>query len=1215
MQDQLDQKGEAVCFTAGAQGAAFSAGVIHAWLAADRKQPRVVAGISMGSISAAAMQRSMHERGTEGQRTEGSRWGWFRRYLDDVTDHPLSVIWKALPDPVDYWSSTAPVRDTSCPEELKPAERAARYQYWQMVKLGQFFSALPVTIGEIGRLAIWKVRRDERIPVPVLGRSWAARLWRSGSYYFQMLVIGWQVAATLVLHPQASRTRARFIYDELRHDGWSRDGLSAEEQEILNPKWDWRLFIGFGIQPLFGWKIYGLALAATGLPVFVLALMGWLLGAGHLEIAGAVAAILCLAAAWLCRNKSLKQKLAAVARGMEREEATDSDDGFATKLINSGLKAAAIELGFVNSYHLKRRLWEHFGRQGSQGCAEVCCDGSNGTDLMVVAAALQKISKTSENQQVWAHNGFPLIEAIAAACSIPRVFAPVHVKGEKAKRWLRTKDLENADTPEEFDLIDGGAIRKNPLPALFHWMKEKPEAAELFASKSKQDARIHVIYNVPIEPYDANAGKPGRDRIDLIEAAEVGIMMRARRDTKMEVHQTNFLSEIQSAIEGKAGETQQWVSAFADEIAPAQEIEFRNPLEPSREESLTSAAEGCRRTLCRLYAGEIERMKYRGRDFVPCGDLLRKVAPARPHDTAQPGLPEVCEQCTKEMRPYRQPPDKPAIVHQNIRKESTNADVRQQLPALCEKRPRIAFVASGGVFSGAFHIGLVGAFQAMGMKPDLVVGASVGTLMGGALAAVRNLKSEDAQLRLLAELTDTFIDVDTKVALTVCLKTAVKQMGLRTKTLQLSPAKLRAMVRAGTANNAGYAATGVPPLVIDTLSQLFMIPPSETLQAGSSFLAGKFAEGFFRLASLLRSQTLERLQVQYAVIGSSLIEGVARTLLGGRGAIDLRTEQPYGGGPNGSAIFCTAAWVNQRWPLVLGRDTIGAKKGDAFDFLYAALSSSAFPAAFAPRSEAEVFPGAGRVDNLFCDGGTFDNLPIEPTIDILSRTQEAAFEKSTSAAALAQKLEAPDLIISAGFDPKPAVDRRPKFKTSADVAKRACSLSSTVKTESFIRVNKELEKDLTKLRETCEKGGTDARSEKLAKEAVVAGIVNVTPTSELHVNPAFGFARTLGLDRDRVALSIGDGCFQTLFSLGKEWNSDSLVGKSLKAIGGGRKVVRRELDDKRKNECPYFELTCPFQQAKRGQVYQQCANDPTHQQLIQIMPNEKGGTLAASMAA
>src|SRR5215467_1467653 len=52
---------DAVCFTAGFAGAMFGAGAIHAYLASDRKPPQVVAGISMGALNAAAMQRCYRE--------------------------------------------------------------------------------------------------------------------------------------------------------------------------------------------------------------------------------------------------------------------------------------------------------------------------------------------------------------------------------------------------------------------------------------------------------------------------------------------------------------------------------------------------------------------------------------------------------------------------------------------------------------------------------------------------------------------------------------------------------------------------------------------------------------------------------------------------------------------------------------------------------------------------------------------------------------------------------------------------------------------------------------------------------------------------------------------------------------------------------------------------------------------------------------------------
>ncbi|MGH9694470.1 MAG: patatin-like phospholipase family protein, partial [Bryobacteraceae bacterium] len=212
----MPQEGEAVCFTAGAQGAAFGAGVIHAWLASDRPEPKVVAGISMGSITAAAMQRSMFERGPAATRSEASRWAWFQAYLADIMDRPLDVVWKALPDPVDFFSATTPVRDLSCPDFLKPAERAARYQFWQLTKIGNWIAGLPITIGELGRLAILKVRRAENIPVPMLGSGPLARFWRAATFYFQAALIAIQILHNFIWKPMFTRTYAQFVSEQLK---------------------------------------------------------------------------------------------------------------------------------------------------------------------------------------------------------------------------------------------------------------------------------------------------------------------------------------------------------------------------------------------------------------------------------------------------------------------------------------------------------------------------------------------------------------------------------------------------------------------------------------------------------------------------------------------------------------------------------------------------------------------------------------------------------------------------------------------------------------------------------------------------------------------------------------------------------------------------------------------------------------------------------------
>ena len=69
------QRDDAVCFSAGITGVAFGAGVIHAYLASDRKPPLIIAGISLGAVTAAAMERSYYFFAREKSRQD-SRSFW-----------------------------------------------------------------------------------------------------------------------------------------------------------------------------------------------------------------------------------------------------------------------------------------------------------------------------------------------------------------------------------------------------------------------------------------------------------------------------------------------------------------------------------------------------------------------------------------------------------------------------------------------------------------------------------------------------------------------------------------------------------------------------------------------------------------------------------------------------------------------------------------------------------------------------------------------------------------------------------------------------------------------------------------------------------------------------------------------------------------------------------------------------------------------------------
>src|SRR5262249_1241278 len=101
---------EGVCFTAGMEGAPFGAGVIHSYLGAGRNPPRVVAGISMGALTAAAFQRPYQEC-LKNPQSEDVRWQWYRRYLQAISENPFDVIWAGIPDQSDFFAEFIPVKD------------------------------------------------------------------------------------------------------------------------------------------------------------------------------------------------------------------------------------------------------------------------------------------------------------------------------------------------------------------------------------------------------------------------------------------------------------------------------------------------------------------------------------------------------------------------------------------------------------------------------------------------------------------------------------------------------------------------------------------------------------------------------------------------------------------------------------------------------------------------------------------------------------------------------------------------------------------------------------------------------------------------------------------------------------------------------------------------------------------------------------------------
>ncbi len=627
-------------------------------------------------------------------------------------------------------------------------------------------------------------------------------------------------------------------------------------------------------------------------------------------------------------------------------------------------------------------------------------------------------------------------------------------------------------------------------------------------------------------------------------------------------------------------------------------------------------AAGCRATLETLHAKSLAGFGYQP---VPCSKLLSGSAKGRAQfvQVPTPGLAEVCQRCSKIL--WVHPPSTQVdLGHQQRWYTRTPLEKYSHLapdngcqiePA--HHRPSRVFLEAGGLLRGAFHIGVIAAMQAARMKPDLIVGASVGTLMGGALGAISTLPERASRDRLLGQFCLTFLEVDQRVALTKVLKNAAKQLGTRGRGVELSAASIRRAVREGTRSDPGFAATGAPSALIDAISTLFLIPHQDTGEIAAQFVAGHITSALKLFWDKARIETLRRLEIETAVIGTSLLEERARTLLGA-GMFDLGQDQPY----PGVSVFATASDLSRSRPLLLPRDLDDTT---VYDFVQAALSSSAFPAAFRPRQHAEVQPGRGATDILYADGGMFDNLPFFPAIEVLSVVQKNWRKKYLLDARsyLQQRLDAPDLFVAASLEAAlDAGDEGKPLETFWAVHQRASKLSVNNKLNSFLE-NAELIARNSQSLNDAYLGPPPIAAEDFIDGLVNAAVLKITPADPDHLNGTFAFSRSVGFSEESVARSIADGCFQTLRSLVDPKDLASSAVKELRGAGRMARVSRsKQHSPGVKNGCPFFRMeekgkprgfACPFADAADAveqaglkesetirRIHTHCKSDSTH---------------------
>ena len=917
-----------------------------------------------------------------------------------------------------------------------------------------------------------------------------------------------------------------------------------------------------------------------------------------------------------------------------------------------------------------------------------------------------------------------LVDVLRAALAASPVFDPFQVERDKIGAWYKpaagpgdkntelkdnisarnavtsnstgshpTSQPQKTAAPTRLDLVDGAVIRQNPLPALFNFIRRNRGIVKPLEGTSVRDARVHVVYNVPGQASPAktspdagpvpaqhglsqDANKPATENVpkakadhklnDIVDVALMSLRLAKRRDIYLEIEQTNFIARLAREINKlakehprdpelrKKAESSDIFPIFADHISPPRELSFQNLIAPKREEVLKHAAAGCKATLEQLYSIQIEN----NGGTVDCKQFLGAV---RKTEAESFGIPEICEHCDRCLTCGAKSKDKAVFDRAEIDSWAEHTDFKKDFPQLSLGEPRIVFVASGGVFRGPFHVGMINAMLALNITPDLVVGASVGTLVGGALAATLAAKDRTDSLDVLGQLVDTFEHVDDRIAFTKSLKNGAREIGLRGRMIDLSPVELRRKIQEGTQSDTAFAVTGTPPVLIDAISDLLLIPHGDTREIAAEFVAGHFTDATVLLVQSLKKETLVRLGIDQAVMGASLLEPAARLLLGSmlkdsggkQPWYDLSSRQPYQKEKVKIAIFATATDLCRQRSVLLGcyRDDL-----QSYDFINAALASSAFPAVFSPRKESEIFPGLGRVDNKYSDGGMFDNLPISPALEILAAAQKEQ-ANADPVAALGKRLMSPDLFITGSLDlndngaetetpaslneananaardslQQPgrtnmpaAVAEAGEFDNLRAIIRRSHSLQHNLKIKAFEEVSGQISEYLQLLYDLIrDKYGNKPPShlQPFLNGLVNAVLLPVYPADKDHLNGTFQFCNSLGRKPDVVNQSMADGCFQTLreLAISRSTHAKPARAKAISSfVDRGRIPELRPLPDQaiakhqvyeKGKACPYFSIyqnnehvlfKCPFSEAtKSAHLYAVCKGDERHQSIYQ----------------
>ena len=761
----------------------------------------------------------------------------------------------------------------------------------------------------------------------------------------------------------------------------------------------------------------------------------------------------------------------------------------------------------------------------------------------------------------------PVVDALMAASAVVPFYRAQFIRDEDSSK----KIIDEKTSGEKGEwYIDGVNVGNDPVTESLSALRGDRRALEEIATRC---CGVR-IYSLPLLPMDATS-LPGQEEpyTRLVDVGLRALQLQKFQDALLEKNLAKTYAAAMPAqavffVEQPDGRKLSFFRTDIVRLTPPRPLGLntRIPGAANNEERRAlmeeTVAEGCRALLERLLSKEenviegslraaaraldpaIRQRHADGNAYVPCRALFSgengALSPLpgsddgrRKKEDASPGVPEVCRRCSIACGTGADAP----ILHRHLQLPDDLAATPAPAPPPPAPEnshpesndPAVAFVFSGGVFRGVFQVGFANAVSELGLFPDVVAGASVGTIIGALVGRV--LSGDDiAERRFQSQrLASTFLAID-QFVMTDRFADFIRRFSIRAASADFSVRDADLTLRRYDKDSTEEFGPRLRRVVAG-LERIFYINPFEL-------------RDFVQTA---RMQDNKNLWAQFKNFVQEWFDryGVGLELLGPEPLKMLIDGILFDDDEKSSASagFDCFAGEDRKHPFQLIGTTTNLTRGRLELLRYeneaclteGLLASSAFPAVFRPRWSWEVFASPTEPAQ-YCDGGVLDNLPLDSVVGYL------ADRRGEKGPRFARRPAVPHLILAASLEPEPEdfneiepdeIDRR--CGSWLDLRRRASELAYNGKIDKFAGTQAHIRRILeARINERGFNPGDPHLP--LNLEVVVVKAKWLCST--------FAFHPMLGYRRADQAASIAHGCASTFWRLAELFHAPKKDGES-----------------------------------------------------------------------